>query len=182
MQTSIQTALEGAVTSLPPEQAVMLPDNLLAAFLRLPVAHRRALLVASRLEVWVSMMSYEPGVARRYALLSAGESLPPVPEEQPEYTPASVSTITTSRVRSWLAREILARHPGQLQQLEDQLARLMLIDGQAPTLSRHTIETYLGEYGMAALRVTRCFKRVGSGQIRLASVSCPHPPTHPPTH
>lgn len=174
MQTATETALERAVGALTPEQAIsVVPLDIAGVFCDLPEAHRRALLVEERLTVWVSMMTYEPAVARRYALLAAGETLPPVREEQPEYTPASVSTITTDRVREWLAREILATHPGQLQQLEHLLARLMLVDGCGSPLSRHAIETQLGEYGMAALRVTRCFKRVGSGQIYLASLSCP---------
>ena len=173
MQASTETALERAVSALTPEQAISVLPDIGRAFWDLPEAHRQALLVGERLTVWVSMMTYDPAVARRYALLAAGETLPAVPEEQPEYTPSSVSTITTSRVRGWLAREILARHPGQLQQLEAQLARLMLVDGCGLPLSRHAIETQLGEYGMAALRVTRCFKRVRSGQIRLAFLSCP---------
>ena len=173
MQTAAETALERAVSALTPEQAISVLPDIGRAFLDLPGAHRQALLVGERLTVWVSMMSYDPAVARRYALRAAGETLPPVPKEQPEYMPSSVSTITTSRVRGWLAREILARHPGQLQQLEAQLARLMLVDGCGLPLSRHAIETQLGEYGMAALRVTQCFKRVGSGQIRLAFLSCP---------
>ena len=173
MQTAAETALGRAVGALPPKQAISVPSDIAGVFWGLSEAHRRTLLAGERLTVWVSMMTYDPAVARRYALLSAGETLPPVPEGQPGYTPSSVSTITTSRVRGWLAREILARHPGQLQQLEEQLARLMLVDGCGLPLSRHAIETQLGEYGMAALRVTRCFKRVGSGQIRLAFLSCP---------
>lgn len=173
MQTATQTALERAVSALTPEQAISVLPDIGGAFLDLPEAHRRALRVGERLTVWVSMLTYDPAVARRYALLAAGETLPPVPEEQPEYTPSRVSTITTSRARGWLAREILARHPGQLQQLEAQLARLILVDGCGSPLSRHIIETQLGEYGMAALRVTRCFKRVGSGHIHLALRSCP---------
>jgi len=176
MQTAAETALERAVSALTPEQAISVLPDIGRAFWDLPGAHRQALLVGERLTVWVSMMTYDPAVARRYALRAAGETLPPVPEEQPKEPPEQrfdYHKKLTGDARKWLSREILARQPGQLQQLEAQLARLMLVDGWGSSLSRHAIETQLGEYGMAALRVTRCFKRVGSGQIRLAFLSCP---------
>lgn len=172
MQTSIQTALEGAVTSLPPEQAHTIPEDIAGAFLRLPVAHRRALLVASRLEVWVSMMTYEPSVARRYAAFVAGERLPATTSESRERPAANIASLATSRARKWLAG-ILSQDDAQLDGLEVEIGRLMLQSNPAhPSVSRYTVETQLGEYGIAALAASGLFKRVASSH-ELAKRTCP---------
>lgn len=178
MQTSLQTALEGAVRHLPPEQAHMLPDNLLAAFQRLPVASRRALLVASRLEVWVSMMTYEPATASRYAFQMAGGTLPLTTSESRERSAVNIASLATSRARKWLAG-ILSQDPAQLEGFELDISRLMLQYSPAhPSVSRYVVETQLGEYGIAALAASGLFKRVASSH-ELARRSCPiYPRTH----
>lgn len=172
MQTPLQAALERAVRRLPPDQAVTIPHGLTGAFLSLPVAHRRALLVASRLEVWVSMMTYEPSVARRYAFCMAGGTLPLTTSEGRERLPQNDASVATGRARKWLAG-ILSQDPAQLEGFELDISRLMLQYSPAhPSVSRYVVETQLGEYGIAALAASGLFKRVVSSH-ELAKRTCP---------
>lgn len=178
MQTSLQTALERAVTSLPPDQAVVILPRLAGAFLSLPVAHRRALLAGDRLTSWVSLITYDPASARRYAAFVAGERLPATTSESRERPAANIASLATSRARKWLAG-ILSQDDAQLDGLEVEIGRLMLQSNPAhPSVSRYTVETQLGEYGIAALAASGLFKRVVSSH-ELARRSCPiYPRTH----
>ena len=182
MQTSIQTALEGAVTSLPPEQAVMLPDNLLAAFQRLPVAHRRAMLVASRLEVWVSMMTYDPAVASRYAFQMAGGRLPPAPSNARATSVGDIRSTWFKALRNWLA-DTLKAEPDQFAQIEQQVGTFILMNckdtGRPPSTGRWVIQSQFGHYGMVALTRSPWSRRTGSSRHEIRRTSCLiNPPTH----
>lgn len=181
MQASLQTALEGAVRRLSPEQAYTLPENLLAAFLRLPVASRRALLAASRLEVWVSMMSYEPATASRYAFCMAGGTLPPTTSPDRLYSLSSQATVETRTKRLQAAEEMLRAAPDRFQSIEDSIGAFILRHSSVnpPSVGRWVLRSRLGEDAMVVLSRSRHFRRVGSSQIQFRQLSCSiHPPTH----
>lgn len=184
MQTSLQTALERAVTSLPPEQAAMIPPKLARAFLGLPVAHKRALLVGDRLTLWVSLLTYDPASARRYALLSAGEPLPPAPARvKTAPTPDEVKAAEFRTMRQWLA-DILSQEPAQFAQLEQDIGTHILMtcsdtDG-LPFAGRWGLRAQFGHYGMVVLTHSPWFRRVNLvNRHEFIGTSCQiHPHTH----